>query len=162
MPTAKHLTPLLALSALTTTMSCHKSNNSSTPNATVYVAGQQIDGHVYKAVYWKNGAMLPLTNSNLASGATDIAVSGADVYVTGFRTDSLLWITKATYWKNGVAVDLTDGTSTASTGAIVISGSDVYIAGIESAHGVTNSNYIAKYWKNGVPVILSDSNNIAF
>ena len=53
------------------------------------------------AVYWKNGVQVNLTPDSVLSVATDIAVSGSDVYVVGRERDT------AVYWKNGDTVHLT-------------------------------------------------------
>ena len=128
----------------------------------IYVAGNENDGNEYSYIdemgntatanysvikYWKNGTPLTLSNGSNNAYATDIAISGNDVYVVGLEQIGNDRVTK--YWKNGVPVTLTNSGSIEN--GIAISGSDVYVAGSGShGYGVV----AAKYWKNGTPVIL--------
>jgi hypothetical protein len=50
----------------------------------VYVAGSMLTkNNVEVAAYWKNGVLIELADSSATSRATAIAISGADVYVSG-------------------------------------------------------------------------------
>jgi hypothetical protein len=111
----------------------------------VYVTGSGTDG----AVYWKNGAMVHLTGSDL-SKTSGIALNGNDVYIAGMSANPSGYI--ATYWKNGVETALTPGPGISIAGGIAVSGNDVYIAG--TLIGFLQNT--AVYWKNGVQVNLTD------
>jgi len=67
------------------------------------------------------------------SGAGAIAVSGGNVYVTGFE-ENIAGNSTAVLWVNGVATTLAppSGKAYSSAGTIVVSGSDVYVTGIAS------------------------------
>ncbi len=118
----------------------------------VFAAGwEQTAKGEFFAKYWKNGkgVVLSDTTSTSYSGksgfATDIFVSGTDVYVGGNVNNN------AVFWKNGVLTTLS--TNNSGVNSIVVSNGDVYAAGEE----VNASNIrVAKYWKNGVAVSLSD------
>ena len=113
----------------------------------VYCAGQnnQPDegnsGGLNKAACWKNQTQIPLNGAVVASDGTfarGIALSGTDVYVTGYI------ISGVALWKNGSlqTIDDSSGSPLDSFGfAVGINGSDVYVLG---EHGNE-----AAYWKNG-------------
>ncbi len=136
-----------AIALLTTLPACKKENTSP---PVVYIAGNTIAG----PQIWKNGTptLLPGTSAI----AKDLYVSGADVYVAGYRTVGGISI--AQYWKNGTVIDLSNGIRNASATGIFVSGSDVYVSGYE----YNGFEYIAKYWKNGVAVPLSNAVNNAY
>jgi hypothetical protein len=82
--------------------------------------------------------------------ATGIAVSGSDVYVTGYSYDltySSNDMPSPVFWKNGVLDSLFITGNQAQTVAVAVQGSDVYIAGSSLGLG---SNTMAECWKNGV------------
>ncbi|HEY4873948.1 MAG TPA: hypothetical protein VIH86_00110, partial [Puia sp.] len=164
---------LIPISIFLVMQSCKKELSNDTINSstssiykhpdstTVYVAGGlftedsatgNVTGH---AVYWRNGAAVPLTTS--FSYATSIAINGNDVYVAGMMTMGNSFDIAA-YWKNGNAVTLTDGINNARATSIVINGSDVYVAGWVTANG----NTVAAYWKNGVQTVLADSSLFSY
>ena len=111
----------------------------------IYAAG--FDGA--NVTYWKNGTavlLAPLTGP--AGAATGIAVSGTDVYVSGYHNG-------AVYWKNSTRINLT-GSAFDSAHAITLAGADVYVAGDDGAGGPGGPN-AAVYWKNGVRTLLHSS-----
>lgn len=125
----------------------------------VYVAGENNGGGL-RAVYWKNGVPVMLTNGTNAALANSIYVVGNDVYVGGYELyNNSANIAIAKYWKNGVAVSLTTGTNNISglVNSIYVAGTDVYAAGFTA--NTLLGNQIATYWKNGVAVPLNDSTN---
>ena len=134
----------------------------------VYVAGYVADLSAGIPAYWKNGRLVLIDSAHynftpyyglLGAGALSIAVSGNDVYMTGyeiyqspFRGDQYYGIC----WKNGMPVDLTAGSTRPVkpvTPAIAVSGTDVYVAGQDNGYG---NNLAAIYWKNGQAVTLPD------
>lgn len=146
----------LALSTLLLFVStgCHKHDESIHPpvsDVDVYAVGSDS----YGPKLWKNGTVVSLGAGN---SATDITISGNDVYVSGYGENSNHnFIAK--YWINGIVVNLSDGARYAFAEGIAVHGNDVYVAGREVAPG--KSTYIAKYWKNGIAVPLSDANENA-
>lgn len=124
----------------------------------VYVAGDESNGQVLVAKYWKNGAAVPLTNGAHNARAFAIAVSGRDVYVAGGESNERVDV--AMYWKNGIPVALTDGTNQAFAVGLAVSGADVYVAGYECDPS-RNGMAVAKVWKNGVPTALTDGSGTA-
>jgi hypothetical protein len=109
----------------------------------VYLAGgtYSVSGAM-QAAYWKNGTLTQLSPTPLpvaSTEATGIAVSGSDVYVTGYTNDG------ATLWKNGTASALTN-VNTSLANAIMINGSNVYVSGFMNAKVIC--------WKNGTAINL--------
>jgi hypothetical protein len=85
----------------------------------LYVAGYEIIAGKRVAKYWKNGAVVKVTDGTHDAIANGIAVDGSDVYVAGYELDnSFNYIAK--YWKNGTAVPLTDGSKVAIATSIVV------------------------------------------
>lgn len=113
----------------------------------VYVAG----GIASSPVYWKNGVstLLYIPQDNLqilGIAVTGLAVSGNDVYVSGFTTDSNG--SNAVVWKNGEAFALssTNSVNDITTG-IAVSGGNVCVSG--------DLYVTAGYWYNGVAIQLT-------
>lgn len=150
--------------------SCSKSSSSSstspvTPPVTTSVADIYILGTTSTGnVYFKNGIATALTGFEGYS-CTGIAVSGSDVYVSGY-IKNVNGNNVAAYWKNGKVNTLSDGTQSVKATGIAISGSNVYVSGYASYTPILiNGNYVSLtgyYWKNGVVTTLTGSNTIGF
>ncbi len=107
----------------------------------VYMAG--IDAN--KAVVWKNGMAVNLTNGIRGASAKSIFVNETDVYAGGFEVN-LAGYQVAKIWKNGLTHSvLSNGAYNASVTSIFINGTDVYACGYET-DGIDR----AVVWKNGV------------
>jgi hypothetical protein len=122
------------------------------PTPVVHVAGYYNAGASDVAAYWKDDAAgLDPLHEQTAAQAKAVAVSGSDVYVAGFTTNSD-GKQAAVYWKNGTMVPLHDtATGNAQANAIAVSGSSVYVAG-----WVNEGTRYATVWKNGPPTTLYD------
>ena len=142
-------------------VSTELSNTNTTPQVDVYIAGADSlsDWSVYFystygiPVYWKNGKPTYYTDGTnysyfggAGAEATSIAVSGNDVYMTGYieicgfrgcHNDGL-------FWKNGVFDASLDLPSVATS--LKVSNNDVYIAG--SSQYLTGNGGNAGYLKN--------------
>ncbi len=119
--------------------------------------GTGIASSFFTAVYWKNNALVKLSDGSGNAYANAIAVNGSDVYVAGSNNAD------AAYWKNGNEVNLTNFNnpvprSIASANCISISGGSVYIGGNTLA---ANGNTVAAYWKDGALVSLTDGSSNA-
>ncbi len=115
------------------------------------------DGPVRYPVYWKNENMIKLAEENNAftSSATDIKISGNDVYVSGYIDQkSSALKDEAILWKNGVKTVL-PSTGHARAENVIINGNDVYVVGWSSDE-LSNVKH-ATYWKNGVKTVLDNS-----
>jgi LruC domain-containing protein len=122
------------------------------PTPVVHVAGYYNAGASDVAAYWKDDAAgLDPLHEQTAAQAKAVAVSGSDVYVAGFITNSNDR-QAAVYWKNGTMVPLHDtATGDAQANAIAVSGLNVYVAG-----WVNEGARYATVWKNGSPTTLYD------
>lgn len=119
----------------------------------VYVSGEHFNGTRRVATYWKNGVAVEMGDGKLESYATDIFLSGNDVYVSGgVIVDPLKRTSEARYWKNGIEVKLA-GTYAS---AISVVGSDVYVSGKfgETPHYYKNDKRISL--KEGSIMATSD------
>lgn len=96
----------------------------------VYVAGwnQASSSDPIKACYWLNGTFndLPVPAGTTTSEATNIVISGTDIYISGRYINAN--IESTCYWHNGTRVDLETATDSVITG-LAISGTDVYTSG---------------------------------
>lgn len=127
-------------------ISCKKNTDIVADDPIVYVAGQQADsvsGRSQSTV-WKNG--VPTTNQlsgNRSHYAQAIAVSGNDVYTTGFENQIGQW--KCQVWKNG-NFQYSLGSGYSYGNGIAVAGSDIYVTG--GGYVSSPRNYSAMLWKN--------------
>jgi hypothetical protein len=119
----------------------------------VYISGYTSNTATSKsrAMYWKNGVPVFLTDANSNEFANSIFVRGGDVYVVGQELVGSNYVVK--YWKNGVATTLTENSSKGFGLKVFVSNGDVYVGGIE--FNATTSQYVVKYWKNGAATNLT-------
>lgn len=101
--------------------------------------------------YWKNGMRVDLANEAGWGKAVDIAVSGENVYVSGYYiNDNTVHLC---YWENGIPTDLISISASNWNGiwlgSIAISGGDVYC--------LTQSIGSDGYWKNGIFIPLASN-----
>lgn len=83
-------------------------NSMALSGSDIYAAGYNFASIVYgyfKAIYWKNGNLIQLTDGTKYASAFCIALSGNDVYVGGQQA------TSAVIWKNGTPFVFKDGFS---------------------------------------------------
>jgi len=127
----------------------------------VYVAGTDSawnDNGLFYGIstYWKNGNPVNITQRTYdygpdAAAATAIAVSGTDVYVTGYQQScgSYRCSDAGFFWKNGISVGSDLPTYPSS---LTISNNDIYITGSSLYLLGTGGN--AAYLKNDVKIEL--------
>jgi hypothetical protein len=128
----------------------------------VYVAGfdgyQNSDSTCQGAVYWKDGAAVPLNGSlwgKHSAEARSISVSGGDVHVVGGAEAS------AYDWKRGSDTEnmaLPGGTT--ATSVAVSAGGDVYAAGYAYSPALDTGQ--AYYWVNGSATPLSGDTSTSY
>jgi hypothetical protein len=111
--------------------------------------------------YWVNGVDDFFVAG--ASGASDITISGSDIYIAGY-TESSSHKSIATVWKNKQPLPIETGNAINNfANAINIAGNDVHVAGTQNTSNTSSSQ--AVYWKNGVrtllPVITVNGNYFA-
>ena len=139
------------LVVVATIFSCKKTEPAQVP-ADVYISGYLTydpDSAIYiQAVYWKNNQLVMLQNNSRNSAATDIYVSGNDVYVSGYisygRTSAPV------YWKNGIKSGFAQ--------KIIVVNNIVYVAGTEYYGG----QEVMKIWQNGTGTNITSLENKAF
>src|SRR5438477_13056395 len=81
-------------------ISCKKSNSGINPTPSVYILGIDTRG---VDCYWKDGVVSYFSTPLSTNTINSIFVSGDDVYVSGYQTDSF---STATYWKNGMPIKI--------------------------------------------------------
>ena len=96
------------------------------------------------ATYWKNGTEIQIPAPN--SAITDMAISGSDVYASGWQMDGIHVTPEC--WKNGILKPLR-GIDIATTSAIAVSDTNYHVVGSASFSSGT-----ALYWKQGEGQIL--------
>jgi len=118
--------------------------------------GQQI------ATYWKNGVANSVADNVNYSEGTSIAVSGQDVYMSGFLSERTAFFTIPVVWKNGVTTKIVDSIGGISTirqpfaKTVVSNGTDIYVSG-------PFRDNLAAYWKNGKLVpFTNDQRSIGY
>jgi hypothetical protein len=123
----------------------------------IYVSGYIFDsGGFQQGRYWKNLAEANLSEGLIRHTTAGMAVSGNDMYVTGFQEADLqiASISIAEYWKNGKEILLSDTTQDAHATAVAVNGNDVYVTGDTKPPNSYLANYVAAVWKNGVQTKL--------
>jgi hypothetical protein len=137
--------------------SCKKEKITVEDFSGVYVSGTQRDSITFneRACYWKNGKITliesPVGNPNYYANA--IAVTGPDVYTTGYENTAFSW--RAQVWKNGKH-QYSLGDAYCDGKAIAVIGSDVYTGG----QLFEPPTRYALYWKNTSDIIfLGNSTN---
>jgi hypothetical protein len=152
---------LIALAFIVIFSACKKDKMVVPENTTnVYIAGTQDDSITGndKSGVWKNGTFTAntITNTNRNHYAYAIAVSGNDVYTTGYENTPTVW--KCHVWKNGqLQYSLGDGYSYGN--GIAVSGTDVFVAGF--AYEQSPLTRYAMLWKNSngpVNILASGAN----
>lgn len=122
---------ILGLTVAATFAACKKDNDTKQDATVVYIAGSERDTINFneRACYWVNGAIrynnYPAPNINYYAHA--IAVSGNDVYTTGYSNPgSQGWSCRV--WKNGQHLYALDDTYSYGN-AIAVVGTDIYVGG---------------------------------
>jgi hypothetical protein len=119
----------------------------------VYVAGIMWDA-VYsnRAVYMKNGKVIELETTG-ESVATNIALQGENIYVTGLRLETDGRWKQACVWRNGTRVDMPFWGETRRV--LFSEEDDLFIAGTFYANTNPNSHSTGFYLKNGFETDLA-------
>jgi hypothetical protein len=140
------------------------------PTTTIYIAGYAVtstsagNADDTLAEVWQlasgsptaTATALSMPSGMTSSQANAIAVSGSDVYVAGYASNSTS--RTAAYWlNNGAAATLPSGTQ---ANAIAVSGSNVYVAGYEENSAGNGGN--AVLWVNGTATTLSPPSGMAY
>lgn len=158
------LAPILLLFLI----SCNKDDDQHTEedplSVYVYAAGTRMNQDRPQALFMKNKQVVELQYATgMATSASDIQVSGNDVYVIGSAMEkqgTSYRNIKALLWKNGQAqvLDIPASKSTIAN-ALFISGNDVYVAGsyVPETDDATSR---AVVWKNGEPIHIGNGNFI--
>jgi uncharacterized membrane protein len=91
----------------------------------------------------------PIPPNGIAMG---VAVSGSDVYTTGWAYNPQTQTGQAALWKNAGATSLLAQTGyNSQANSIAVNGADVYVCGFDDDN---NQLPRAVYWKNGVETFL--------
>ncbi len=108
----------------------------------VYVAGSAYGAlNTSYATYWKNGT--PVTIGTSPSFIFSVALSGADVYASGYTYAPTV---SAVVWKNGMPNTYAGNNASSEAEASVVVNGSLYAVG--------NSDHGATLWKDGVPTYL--------
>lgn len=149
-------------------ISCNKKNDHPSEedplSVYVYAAGTRMHQDRPQALYMKNKQVVELPyTTGMATSASDIQISGKDVYVIGSAMEkqgTSYRQMNAVLWKNGQPQVLnTPASRSTVANALFISGNDVYVAGsyVPEAEDATAR---AVVWKNGEPIHIGKSNVI--
>lgn len=138
---------------------CKKNEN--TPKteipADVYVSGYDADTSLsYRDIptVWNNGVPVRQSNYTNNTFALSVAVSGNDVYSTGYENGS---IRLCKVWKNGTELySFGDGEPMEGI-SIAVSGTDVHVAG--HMYNPSLMKHYAVYFKNNNITLLTNGNN---
>jgi len=123
---------------------------------TIYVAGTGLQPQglsAHRAVYWKNGDEVPITNGPKDSGLNSITVEDSHIYVAGWESnvvfieDILNYRRVAKFWKDGAAIKLGDENFESEATSILVEGGNVHVCGYEDGR--------ACYWRNGIKIPLT-------
>jgi hypothetical protein len=121
-----------------------------------YLTGYVIEGEQAAVFYWKSGdaalTFLSITGPGGDFHVSDMVLSGANLYITGYYKDKQS-LYKAYYWKGSGSDDSGEitflpasaGTEQFKTAALRVSENTVYIAGDYVIQGVSR----AYFWKSG-------------
>lgn len=126
----------------------------------VYVAGFEMDENwIAHAMLWTDGVGQKLSNKE--SEANAVAVSGDNVYVAGYWSETIDHVryTYATIWENGVEKKIGE-TVYSNARAVFISGNDVYAAGAEGVQSLRGYTNYPVVWKNGVAQKLAEKGEV--
>ena len=105
---------------------------------------------------WRNGSSTPLRSGRGESSyVKSLAISGKNVYATGWVVNKNSEKSRAITWKNSLPSNLRDSGSESRPNSIFLDGEDVYVVGDDSLDG----HGIAKLWKNGVATWLAKENS---
>lgn len=126
-----------------------------TPPTAMYIVGKEfLTGCCWK-VDLATGNIDKITLTPYG-GATDIVLSGSDIYISGYITN-LNGKNQACYWKNGIMTLLSPSGKDFEGNAIAVSGTDIYVACDEGGGGTKPC-----YTKNGALTYLSTSQQYAW
>lgn len=120
---------------------------------TVYMAGNGHAGGILTAQYWKDEVVTYLDDGVYDTYASDILVSGTDIYVCG-RQETYDNTYVAKYWKNNEVYTLTSDVYHGDATAIALMGDDVYV--LTTEQNFVNQRSVIKLFKNGVLDATSD------
>jgi hypothetical protein len=120
-----------------------------------YLTGYSIEGEEASVFYWQSGdpalTRLSITGPGGDFHVSDMKLSGADIYITGYYKDKSSSLYKAYYWKGNSSggtvhfLPAPTGAKEFKTAALDISGDTVYIAGNYVVQGLSR----AYFWKSG-------------
>ena len=120
-------------------------------NGDIYIVGVlSDDAYNYKAILWKNGEQIILSEGYSRAGVSSVTISGNDVYIAGFMLDEEQ-NSVATLWKNGKMTFLNNENKDTYGYSVAVAGEDVYVAGVcKNIEGTED----VVLWKNGEVTVL--------